>query len=266
LGVSLDDVRQKVAARQLVFDPSSRRLVEVTDRKLLSEEVNEANKERVENQTDLSPDTSMGADDQVPEEYLSIGDAARELGEPVISILDRIGKKDLETKLVRGKVMIRRQAIVTLKHSVDPIPSKRPEVTEPEAGPNRSAIQKGSPDTEGVAQNQHSASDERKRTDEPEKSSHHRATAQNQIRLLQDELAKLRTQLAAEATRRSNSEQHVRELRRELEESNAREKRVLELLSNTQKELAKAKETIGFPEVKDRLLSSIRRRLSSEER
>ncbi len=212
--------------------------------------------DRTETPAGDSSGRSVGTSEPASDEYLSIPDAALELGESVIDFLSRIGKKQLHTKQIRGKIMVSRQSVVALKKRADPAPPQGAGPSGTVIKPSPSKVQERGSNVQGTEEDQQSTTDERSGTDEPEQS------PQKYMQSMQDELAELRTQLAAEQELRSRSEQSIRNLQKELEESKSREKQALELLSTTQNELASEKEKLGLPEVKDRLLSSIRRRFS----
>ena len=117
----MTNIRQRVAAGELAYDPGEHRLVEATSS--ISEE--DAIRAAVD-PTGSSEATKVGPDPRVPTGYLTVPEAARELGESVPDVLGRIGRRELACERISGVVKVRRQAVLTIKEGQAPRPARSP--------------------------------------------------------------------------------------------------------------------------------------------
>ena len=260
-GTSLNNIRHLVATGQLVYDAESRRLVDNPKPEASEREAGETDANRVEEPTDTSTRRPTNTAEQAPEEYLYIPEAAHELGESVVEILGRIGKRELEAQQLHGKVMVGRRSVMALKEKLDLVPSESSGPRVPETAHREDESQEIVVGLASSVQQQEKETDARDHAEEPSDQPVRQIATDAHIRSIQREIEELRVQLNAEIERRLGSEKTLRDLQAQLEETKAREERILGLLSETKRQLLEEKET-GTLEGKDRLLGSIRRLFS----
>ncbi len=119
LGASMNKIRQRVNAGELVYDPGERQLVETTP------SISEEDTERAA--VDLpgsSEATKVGPDPRVPTGYMTVPEAASELRESVPDVLGRIGRRELACERISGVVKVRRQAVLKIKEDQAPRPAR----------------------------------------------------------------------------------------------------------------------------------------------
>jgi len=152
LRTPMNKIRQRVAAGELVYDPDERRLVEATPT-VFGEDSGDKERDRATNLSDPSDDTKLGTGESAPPEYLTVPEAARELGESVPDVLGRIGERELKWERISGMVKVRRQDVLATRARQAPTPprSSRPAGRDTES---RSAeAGNGGPEPETAARN-----------------------------------------------------------------------------------------------------------------
>ena len=205
LGAPMRKIRQRVAAGELVYDPDERRLVEATP--TASEEDDEGvGVDRAETPSDSSDDSKANSRVSAPAEYLTVPEAARELGESVPDVLGRIGKRELSCERISGVVKVSRRAVLAIKAGRASTP---PRVSQPAERDTLS----------GRAEARNKAS-------EPETAARNRMEAlQKRAAMLEDELRAVRKELEEERLRGQQRDALIADLRSKLEEGDAGRRR-----------------------------------------
>ncbi len=189
LGTPMRKIRQRVAAGELMYDPDERRLVEATPKAFEEDDASVA-VGRVEN---LDTEGSASA------EYLTVPEAARELGESVTDVLGRIGKRELPCERISGVVKVRRQAVLAIKAGRAPMPRRSSQSAGQESVSERTEARNGGSELETAAIN---------RIEE----------LQERAAMLEEELRALRKELEEERSRRQQRDEWIADLRSKLEE------------------------------------------------
>ena len=258
-GVSTTEIRRRVAAKQLLYDPGTRRLSEEPGPDAPGRRAAGAETKRAEIPDDPGSDGSSETKDPASGEYLHIPDVALELGESIVSVLGRIGKRELETKQIRGRVMVRRESVAALKERIGTVPPQPSTPAAPTVGQGRGRSSVGGPGSAKASQEQGQRAGGRVETKGlldvrwP--------TTDERLESVQEELRKVRAELGAERARREDDKEAVKNLQRQLEESRSREGDTRERLSEVQRELVEVREKAEQQGSK-RLLGGIRRMLS----
>lgn len=260
LRISTGEVRRRMAARELIYDPGTRRLLEVSEPNASGRQATSAETNRDKRPVDPPSSTPLEPEMPATDEYLSIPDVAAELGESVVNVVGRIGRRELETKQVRGKPMVRRESVLALKSgtgSVPPRPSKPP---VPGDGRDRAQFQESAPVSAGITQEQGRASGNRGQGENNEQL-RRQQPSDERLGSAREGSRRLRAELDSERARRQDDEKTILELQRQLEESKSKELNALKRLAEAKRELAEAREK-PEPQGGKRLLGSIRRMLS----
>lgn len=206
LGALMNKIRQRVAAGGLVYDPNERRLVEATPTGL-EEDDRRAAVDRAAN----PPDSSNATGESGPAGYLTVPEAARELGESVPDVLGRIGRRELACERISGVVKVRRQAVLAIKEGQA---ARSPRPARPvgrDTGSRRSEPRNGGSELRTAAEN---------RVEE----------LQERADMLEGELRALRKELEEERLRSQQRGEWIEDLRSKLEESDAGRRRAEEAL------------------------------------
>ena len=201
LRTPMNKIRQRVAAGELVYDPDERRLVEAT-LTVLGEDDEGTEIDRAADLSDSSDDSKVGTGESAPPEYLTVPEAARELGESIPDVLGRIGKRELKWERISGMVKVRRQDVLATRARQAPtLPrSSRPAGQDTES--RRAEAGNGRSEPETAARN---------RTEE----------LQERAATLEAELRAVRKELEEERLRGQQRDALIADLRAKLKEGDA---------------------------------------------
>jgi RNA polymerase primary sigma factor len=214
LRMSMNEIRRRVAAGELVYVPDQRRLLEADPK--ASEVVDEAALvARAEKPSASTDDRQIETGKSAQDEYLTVPQAAAELGESVTDVLGRIGKRELKWERISGRVMVRTQAVLKIKAGQTLSPqSSQP--TEQDTVSGRAEAKIGESEHATFAGGTIEELQER-------------ATA------LENELGVLRRELEEEKLRRQQRDEWIADLLSKLEESDSGRERVDEFLASVGK-------------------------------